>query len=221
MLPKTGKKFLGGNDRDGGGTTYAGIVADALVADLGETHRAAKTLMNWTGAGERTVKHWLAGTHGPCGDHLLVLMRESETVFWAILAASGRAYMAAVAGIQATLDVTSGAPILGHLVPTVEPAGEKTPGGPGGNDRDDDRIRDRDDDRDCLGVGARSAATKDRRQTWFLEAVGAGRQVGAVEIADRWRVSEKTARRDIAALKAKGLVEFVGPRRSGAYQPVR
>lgn len=221
MLPKTGKKFRGGNDRDGGGTTYAGIVADALLADLGETHRAAKILMNWTGAGERTVKHWLAGTHGPCGDHLLVLIRESETVFWAILAAAGRADMAAIAGTQAAPGVTSGAPILDQLALAVEPAGEKAPGGAGRNDRDDDRIRDRDDDRDRLGVGARSGAAKDQRRTWFLEAVRAGRQVGAVEIADRWRVSEKTARRDIAALKAKGLVEFVGPRRSGAYQPVR
>ncbi|MBP7003439.1 DeoR family transcriptional regulator [Amaricoccus sp.] len=212
-MPKTGKKFPGGNDRDGGGTTYAGIVADALVADLGGTHRAAKTLMNWTGAGERTVKHWLAGTHGPCGDHLLVLMRESETVFWAILAAAGRADMAATAHIQAVPRVTSGTGLLGQLAQAVGPAGEKTPGGAGRDDRDDDRDR--------LGLEAHCGAAPDQRRTWFLEVVGAGCQVGAVEIMERWRVSEKTARRDIAALKAKGLMEFVGTRRSGRYRPVR
>ena len=80
MLPKTGQKFPGGNDRDGRRATYTGIVADALARELGSTHRAAKILMGWTGAGERTVKHWLAGAHGPGGGHLLVLMRESEEV---------------------------------------------------------------------------------------------------------------------------------------------
>ncbi len=61
MLPKTGKKFLGGNDRQNGGLGYAAIIASVLAKALGETHRAAKVLMGWTGAGERTVKHWLAG----------------------------------------------------------------------------------------------------------------------------------------------------------------
>lgn len=49
MLPKTGQKFPGGNDRDGRRATYAGVVADALARELGATHRAAKTLMSWRG----------------------------------------------------------------------------------------------------------------------------------------------------------------------------
>ena len=91
MSPKTGKKFPGGNDRNGSGGTYAEIVADALVAELGATHRAAKILMGWTGAGERTVKHWLAGTHGPAGGYLIVLMRELRVVFRTVVEADGRA----------------------------------------------------------------------------------------------------------------------------------
>lgn len=70
------------------------------------------------------------------------------------------------------------------------------------------------------GLGAHSGAAKDRRQIWFLEGVGAGQRLAAAEIVDRWRVSEKTARRDIAALKAKGLVAFLGTRRSGGYRPI-
>ena len=46
--------------------------------------------MGWTGAGERTVKHWLAGLHGPRGAHLLVLMQESDAVFEAVLTAINR-----------------------------------------------------------------------------------------------------------------------------------
>lgn len=221
MLPKTGKKFPGGNDRDGGGTTYAGIVANALVAELGETHRAAKILMSWTGAGERTVKHWLAGTHGPRGDHLLVLMRESETVSWAILTAAGRRDPATAARMRAVPGVMSDAAALGQIEQTAGPPSGGAAARAWPNDRDDDRVRDRNGDRDRTGAGAPSGVSSGQRQTWFLEAVGSGRHVAAAEIMDRWRVSEKTARRDIAALKANGLVEFVGTRRSGRYRPVR
>lgn len=104
MLPKKGQKFPGGNDRDGRRAAYAGIVAAALATELGATHRAAKILMGWTGAGERTVKHWLAGAHGPGGGHLLVLMRESDEVFGAVAAACGRGDRAAAAR-------TSGEPV--------------------------------------------------------------------------------------------------------------
>lgn len=221
MLPKTGKKFPAGNDRDGGGMTYAGIVAGALVADLGETHRAAKILMSWTGAGERTVKHWLAGTHGPCGDYLLVLMRESETVFRAIVTAAGRRDPEAAARVRAVPGVMSDAVALGRIEQTAGPPSGETAARAWPNDRDDDRIRDRNDDRDRAGAGAPSGVSSGQRQIWFLEAVGAGRHVAAAEIMERWSVSEKTARRDIAVLKATGLVEFVGTRRSGRYRPVR
>src|SRR3546814_18054196 len=46
--------------------------------------------MHWTGASERTAKHWLAGHHGPGGGYLIVLMRESEAVNEAVLTAAGR-----------------------------------------------------------------------------------------------------------------------------------
>lgn len=46
--------------------------------------------MGWTGASERTVKHWLAATHVPKGDHLVSLARHSDQVLRAILAAAGR-----------------------------------------------------------------------------------------------------------------------------------
>ena len=85
MFPKTGKVFPGGNDRENGRTNYATMIATALRTELGDTHRATKTLMQWTGAGERTVKLWLSGVHGPGGEHLVVLMRESEAVFEAVL----------------------------------------------------------------------------------------------------------------------------------------
>jgi len=69
---------------------YPLIVAGALNDELGDTHRAIKTVIRWTGASERTAKNWLAGTSGPSGEHLIALARNSNEVFEAILLLVGR-----------------------------------------------------------------------------------------------------------------------------------
>lgn len=224
MLPKTGKKFPGGNDRENSGSGYAAIIAGALANELGETHRAAKVLMGWTGASERTVKHWLAGIHGPRGDHLLVLIEESEAVFEAILTASNRRDAAIGARMLAAQRSLQEVAILMQpdqvRPPSAdEPAGrgKRSERARGPNDRENDRNRDRDHDREDGGTSPSSSL----RQSWFLEALRAGRRIGAIELAERWSISEETARRDIARLKALGLIEFVGSRRSGRYRPMR
>jgi ATP-dependent DNA helicase RecG len=56
------------------------------------------------------------------------------------------------------------------------------------------------------------------RQRWFLDQVSRGIPVGAREMAEYLQVSEKTARRDIADLRSKQLVEFVGARKTGGYR---
>ena len=65
-------------------------IAAALRRELGGSHRAVKTSMNWTGASERTAKNWLAGAHGPAGEHLIELMRHSDEVAETVLALCGR-----------------------------------------------------------------------------------------------------------------------------------
>lgn len=224
MLPKTGKRFPGGNDRENGGLGYAAIIAGALAKELGDTHRAAKVLMGWTGAGERTVKHWLAGLHGPTGDHLLVLMQESDAVFEAILTAIDRRdaavaarMLAAERSLQEVASLMKFEQLrpLAAAAPAVSNQQSETARGP--NDRENDRNRDRDHDRESIDASPRSGL----RQNWFLEALRAGRPVGATELAERWSISEKTARRDIANLKAIGVIEFLGSRRAGRYWPMR
>ena len=44
--------------------TYPSAIAASLRKELGDTHQAVKIVMKWTGANERTVKKWLAGTNG-------------------------------------------------------------------------------------------------------------------------------------------------------------
>jgi len=72
------------------GKLYAAEISRALRKDLGYTHGAAKKVMRWTGASERTVKHWFAGSRGPGGLHLVCLIRNSEAVFQCFLNLSGR-----------------------------------------------------------------------------------------------------------------------------------
>lgn len=42
-------------------------------------------------------------------------------------------------------------------------------------------------------------------------------KVKAADVAARWNVTEKTAKRDISALKKHGIIEFVGPPKTGSY----
>jgi len=91
MLPKEGK-FLRTPRREGssGHDDYAAAVSTALREELGETHRAVKTVMGWTGASERTVKNWFAGSCGPSGAHLMPILRKSDAVFAAVMLLAGR-----------------------------------------------------------------------------------------------------------------------------------
>lgn len=77
MITKLGNEFPEGV----GSVLYANAVARALRSELGSTNRAIKTLRQWTEANERTTKHWLSGSHGPSGYHLVVLAQHSDSVF--------------------------------------------------------------------------------------------------------------------------------------------
>jgi len=90
MFPKAGNK----RPLPHGDANFAMLVAEALRADLGSTHSAVKTAMRWSGATERTVKHWLAGTHAPRGPHLVGLVQHSDRVLNDFLRAAGRGDMA-------------------------------------------------------------------------------------------------------------------------------
>ena len=60
--------------------------------------------------------------------------------------------------------------------------------------------------------------TVNARQQWFIAQIVAGRQPGWADLVKQWQVSRATAMRDIAGLKARGLIEFVGARKTGFYR---
>lgn len=90
MFPKMGRTIpeAGTQQHPEGG--YATSIAVALREELGDTHRAIKTVMGWTGASERTVKNWFAGASGPSGEHLIAVIRHSDAVFAVFMVLAGR-----------------------------------------------------------------------------------------------------------------------------------
>ena len=69
---------------------YVITIAVTLHEAYGGTGRAIKTVMAYTGAGERTVKNWFEGKNGPNGENLVALLRHSDQVLEAVLTIAGR-----------------------------------------------------------------------------------------------------------------------------------
>jgi hypothetical protein len=95
MFPKKGKTFPDVDSQTHPEQRYAAVIAAALMSELGDTHRAIKTVMRWTGTSERTVKNWFAGTSGPSGEHLIAIVRQSDAVFDSVMLLAGRNEIAA------------------------------------------------------------------------------------------------------------------------------
>jgi hypothetical protein len=72
------------------GQGFRAVVAETLREAFGGTGRSVKTVMAYTGAGERTVKNWFEGKNGPNGENLIELMRHSDHVLEAVLSMCGR-----------------------------------------------------------------------------------------------------------------------------------
>jgi hypothetical protein len=90
---------------------FSEMVAVALRNELGNTRQTIKTIMAWTGASERTVKNWLAATHGPSGAHLVRLARHSDEVFELFLLMAER---------KPVLTTVSLVRLRSHLEQTIE-----------------------------------------------------------------------------------------------------
>jgi predicted HTH transcriptional regulator len=56
------------------------------------------------------------------------------------------------------------------------------------------------------------------RQKWFLKQTGKGIRIPSSDLAAQWNISQKTAKRDIADLKRKGLIKFLGAPKNGHYR---
>lgn len=102
MFPKMGKTFPDDDEGKVDRLKYQMAIAAALKRELGGSHRAIKTVMRWTGVSERTAKNWHAGSHGPSGEHLVELLRNSNEVLAAVLSLAARSELKIGAGLHGT-----------------------------------------------------------------------------------------------------------------------
>ncbi|MCD4843387.1 MAG: DeoR family transcriptional regulator [Methanosarcinales archaeon] len=68
-----------------------------------------------------------------------------------------------------------------------------------------------------MGCAAMAVMWVSSRQQWFLNQLNAGENIKNTDLASHRNVSEKTAKRDIAYLIKQGIIEFIGPTKTGAY----
>jgi hypothetical protein len=208
MLPKKFRKLPLWKGVLGGREIYARTIAELLRKEHGDSHRAIKQLMRQTDASERTVKHWLAGQHGPDTMYFLRLVVSSPVI---------RAFFLGLIESPATTPPNDPVDRV-SLARAREAyaAGEAAGGGAAahGPKNDPNHVPERDP------INVPDQAGLNERQRWFLDRVAQGR-CDAREIAAAWTVSLKTARRDIATLKGAGLISYVGSRRKGRYRKTR
>ena len=72
------------------GYDFAAVLSETLRETFGGSGRSIKTVMTFTGAGERTVKNWFQGKNAPSGENLVMLMRHSDEILEALLLMAGR-----------------------------------------------------------------------------------------------------------------------------------
>lgn len=58
------------------------------------------------------------------------------------------------------------------------------------------------------------------RQQWAIQQMRVGIELRKTDIADHFECSKETARRDLKDLRRRGLIEFIGPSRTGHWRLV-
>lgn len=99
-LPKKGGELPSVQTRHEQAQEFSRAIADALREELARG-ASIKTVMAWTGAGERTVKEWLAGSNAPRAFQLECLIRSSELVYERIMIRTGRRSVVNREGLEA------------------------------------------------------------------------------------------------------------------------
>ena len=97
LLSKSVAKLAVADDFD-----FTAVIAETLQETYGGTAVSVKTVMGYTGAGERAVRNWFEGKNGPNGRNLAKLARNSDEVLEVfLLMADRREILAAKALVDA------------------------------------------------------------------------------------------------------------------------
>lgn len=164
---------------------------------LREAHRdsssARKHIAKTTQLNALTIRKWYEGKNPPDAAHLLILMAHYPDLLRGILQLLDRAELAA-----------SNPPISGPKKTenrhTKMHAKHKIWG-----------------DIHVTPLATKNSVLLNQRQLWFIEQANARHSCTSKDIEKHWRVTNRTAKRDIAALVAVGAIRFVRSGQSGYY----
>jgi hypothetical protein len=106
-LPKKGEELPSVRARQEQVREFTQAIADALKEEMARG-ASIKTIMAWTGAAERTVKGWLAGSNAPRAFQLECLFRSSEAVFERLMTRTGRTRVVSRQSLEALREQITG-----------------------------------------------------------------------------------------------------------------
>lgn len=81
--------------------SFSRMVSGVLNGALGDRPASVKVVARWTGACERTVKNWFAGSCAPQGHHFQRIVRHCPEMLDAFLVSAERPDCLAMARVQA------------------------------------------------------------------------------------------------------------------------
>lgn len=88
MHPKSGL-LLPENNHPLKAIALTDLLKSSLQAELGNSRRATKTVMRWTGVSDKAARLWINGATNPSGIHLVNIMKNSPSTAIKVLELSG------------------------------------------------------------------------------------------------------------------------------------
>jgi hypothetical protein len=167
------------------------LISQALRKEYEREPSPMKKISKKTGIAPATIKKWYTGRKPPSLGHFLMIVLNYPEILKASLDVVGHGYLTAYVR-----------PITGENTKALEGLfASKKPLAANVPINRDDPIN-----------------LPDERQNWFLILLKHTRKGHAKDIAAKFRVSLKTARRDIRVLKMAGKIRFVGAKKTGSYK---
>lgn len=156
---------------------------------------AVKVICRDTGTALRAARNWYDGENSPSLLHFVLLARNyPELVDLFLDLCQSRSEKSPASGTEQQPEGTQDPGISKLRLPKM------ATGNVGNNVGNQD------------GIGACNS-----RQLWFMLRLQEGATATAEALADCWRVSVRTAERDITALRQRGLITYHGSKRAGHY----
>lgn len=169
------------------------LVSKALRKAHRNSSAARKHIARTTQLNELTIRKWYEGKNPPSAAHLLILMRHYPDLLHAIL--------------QMMEDIKSGAlNARAGADQKIKTATRET----GSKHKIWGDIL-------VTPTGHKKSLRLNQRQLWFMEQVHSQHRCTSKHIERHWRVNQRTAKRDIAALVAVGAIRFIRLSKSGYY----